>query len=194
MSLSRTWASPLGELSWQLLFFELFVYFVCITHSTKFTCGSSLLMEKSFLMKKSKSEESPVKKIAKEERKSIILSRKEKKSPWWKRLVLAELHADVQISNKEVAVKPKFVKARFSFAWNKFAHYYVVLHNAPLSDRDYRKKVRCLQWVNFPRKSWPLPLTPGGPVVPLVCGFRSRDYLLAWRESFVNLYRLKPSI
>ena len=37
-------------------------------------------MEKSLLMEKSKSEESPVKKIAKEERKSIILSRKEKKS------------------------------------------------------------------------------------------------------------------
>ena len=28
--------------------------------------------------------------------------------PLWKRLVLAELHAGVQISNKEVAVKPKF--------------------------------------------------------------------------------------
>ena len=26
----------------------------------------------------------------------------------WKRLVLAELHAGVQISNKEFAVKPKF--------------------------------------------------------------------------------------
>ena len=31
----------------------------------------------------------------------------EKRIPLWKRLVLAELHASVQISNKEFAVKPK---------------------------------------------------------------------------------------
>ena len=41
-----------------------------------------------------------------EERKRTILSRKE--IHLRKRLVLAELHAGVQISNKEVAVKPKF--------------------------------------------------------------------------------------
>ena len=34
-------------------------------------------------------------------------------------------------------------------------------------------------------------LTPEGPVLPLVCGFRRRDNLLAWRELFVNLYELK---
>ena len=28
-------------------------------------------------------------------------------------------------------------------------------------------------------------------VVPLVCGFRRRDNLLAWRELFTNLYELK---
>ena len=41
----------------------------------------------------------------------------------WKRLVLAELHAGVQISNKEVAVKPKFaihnVKSEVSFSLYK---------------------------------------------------------------------------
>ena len=33
---------------------------------------------------------------------------KKRKIPLWKWLVLAELHTGVQISNKEVAVKPKF--------------------------------------------------------------------------------------
>ena len=43
-------------------------------------------------------------------RKSTILSRKEK-NPLWKWLVLVELHTlGIQISNKEVSVKPKFVK------------------------------------------------------------------------------------
>ena len=36
-----------------------------------------------------------------------------------------------------------------------------------------------------------LSLTPEGPVLPFVCGFRRRDNLLAWRELFVNLYELK---
>ena len=35
--------------------------------------------------------------------------KKRKKIPLWKRLVLTELRAGVQILNKEVAVKPKFV-------------------------------------------------------------------------------------
>ena len=43
----------------------------------------------------------------KEERKNTTLARKEK-NPSWKRLAVAELHAGVQISNKEVAVKTKF--------------------------------------------------------------------------------------
>ena len=49
-----------------------------------------------------------IKKRSKEERRSTILSRKEKKSPLWKRAVSAELHAGIQISNKEVAVEPNF--------------------------------------------------------------------------------------
>ena len=77
--------------------------------------------------KKFKSEESrqwkkkrKKKKRLKEERKSTNLSRKEKALPLWKRLVLAELHAGVQILNKEVAIKPKFtihnVKNQVSFS------------------------------------------------------------------------------
>ena len=99
----------------------LFPYFVYIVHFAKFTRGSSLLTE-SLLMEKSKAEESPwwkrKKYRPKEERKSTILARKEK-NPSWKRLAVAELHAGVQISNKEVAVKTKFaihnVKNEVSF-------------------------------------------------------------------------------
>jgi len=40
----------------------------------------------------------------------------------------------------------------------------------------------------------PLSLMPGGPVVPLVCGFTRRDNLLVWRELFMNLYELKSRI
>ena len=68
--------------------------------------------------KKSKNKQK--KKRLKEERKSTNLSRKEKGLPLWKRLVLAELHAGVEILNKEVAVKPKFtihnVKNQVSFS------------------------------------------------------------------------------
>ena len=37
-------------------------------------------------------------------------------------------------------------------------------------------------------------LTPEGPVVPLVCGFRRRDNLLAWCEMFANLNELNSRI
>ena len=46
----------------------------------------------------------------------------------------------------------------------------------------------------FPGNLDPSSLTPGGPVVPLVRGFRRRDNLLAWRELFANLYELKSRI
>ena len=77
------------------------------SHVKLFVSGKYLLMEKS------KAEESrwwkkKKKKQLKEERKGTNLSRKEKKLPLWKWLVLAELQAGVQISNKEVAFKPKF--------------------------------------------------------------------------------------
>ena len=50
--------------------------------------------------------------------------KRRKKKILWKRLVLAELHAGVQISNKEFAVKPKFaihnVKNEVSFSLCKY--------------------------------------------------------------------------
>ena len=65
-----------------------------------------------------------------EKRKSAILLKKEK-NPWWKRLVLAELHPGVQIPNKEVAVKPKFVihnvKNEVSFYLWKYQPWYKII-------------------------------------------------------------------
>ena len=84
-------------------------------------------------MEKSKAEESrwwkkKKKKQLKEERKGTNLSRKEKKLPLWKWLVLAELQAGVQISNKEVAFKPKFtihnVKNELSLSLCKYQPWY----------------------------------------------------------------------
>ena len=59
----------------------------------------------------------------------------------------------------------------------------------PVNDRDKKKKSVCDGL-----------LSPGNldhrhlRVVPLVCGFRRRDNLLAWRELFANLYGLKSRI
>ena len=50
---------PWGIFAATAHFFMLFPYFVSIVHLTKFTQGSSLLMEKSLAIKKSKAEESP---------------------------------------------------------------------------------------------------------------------------------------
>ena len=85
--------------------------------------------------------------------------------------------------------------AGISFASGNFALYCVVLLNAPLSDRDQKKKKMCLQYtLLFPGNLDPSSLTPGDPIVLLVCGFRRRDILLAWRELFANLYELKSRI
>ena len=106
----------------------LFPYFAYIEHFTKLTRGRFLFKEKFLLMEKIqigrkssvKKKKRKKKKRLKEERKSTNLSRKEKALPLWKRLVLAELHAGVQILNKEVAIKPKFtihnVKNQVSFS------------------------------------------------------------------------------
>ena len=62
-----------------------------------------------------------------------------------------------------------------------------------LSDRDIKKGVS--NGLLFPGNLDPSSLTPGGPVVLLVWGFkRRRDNLLAWRELFANLYELKSCI
>ena len=81
----------------------------------------------------------------------------------------------------------------FAFAFGNFARYCVVLLNAPSSDRDKKTK-RVSNGLLFPGNYDPSSLTPGSPVVPLVCSFRRRDNLLAWRELFAILYELKSRI
>ena len=103
-----------------------------------------------------------------------------------RRLVVAELYAGVQISNREVAVKQKFakhdVKNEVSFSLCK---YHIEIK---------KKKMRLQYTLLFPGNLDPSWLTPGDPIVLLVCGFRRRDSLLAWRELFANLYELKSRI
>ena len=59
MSWFQTRANPLGKFWQQPLILKLFPYFVYTAHLTKFTRGSSLFIEKSLLLEKSKAEESP---------------------------------------------------------------------------------------------------------------------------------------
>ena len=59
--------------------------------------------------------------------------------------------------------------------------------------RYWKKKSFCNGWL-FLGNLDPLSLTPGGPTVPLVCGFRRQDNLLAYHELFANLYELKSGI
>ena len=154
------------------------------------------LKRKKVLGKKKKTKKKKKKKQT-QRKKEYHSVRKRKKIPSWKRLVLAELHAGVQISKKRSHHQTKICQIRctklgflliqkhkqsprivileavyqfvvsllstffgfsifaagFSFAFGKFAHYCVVLLHAPLCDRD-KKKLRYLQWVTFPGKSW----------------------------------------
>ena len=68
----------------------------------------------------------------KEERKDTTLS-SEEKFILWKWLVLAELHIGVHISNKEVAVNPKFalhdVRNEVSFSLCKYQPWYKNINN-----------------------------------------------------------------
>ena len=71
-------------------------------------------------MEKSRADERP---WLKNKKRIKNFCQEKKQIPLWKRLVVAELHAGVQISNKEVAVKPKFaihnVKSEVSFSLYK---------------------------------------------------------------------------
>ena len=57
-----------------------------------------------------------------------------------------------------------------------------------------KKKKGVADGLRFPGNLRISSLTQIGPIVPLFCGFRRRDNLLAWRELFANLYELKPRI
>ena len=122
-------------------------------------------MEKLFSRRKSKSRRKVLVKKkrkqkenrSKEERKRTILV-KTRKIPLWKRLVLAELHAGAQISDKEVASNYNlkavcrfvvlllstfcgfpFLPRVLPLPFRSFAHYCAALLNAPMSDRDKKR-------------------------------------------------------
>ena len=76
--------------------------------------------------------------------------------------------------------------AGFSFTFGNFANYCVILLNVPLNDRNKKKKnVSAIS-----RES----LTPGGPAIPLVYGFRRRHNLRIWHELFATFFKLKSRI
>ena len=147
-------------------------------------------------MEKSKAEESPKERKQKagpKKKERVPFCQEKKNIPLWKWLVLAELHAGVKISIKEVPVELKFAKhaveneisfslckyqpwyknifaVGFSFAFGNFTHYCVVLLNAPLSDLG-EKKDTCLQWVTFPGKSRSI-VDPRGSRCPIGLRFQ----------------------
>ena len=77
---------------------------------------------------------------------------------------------------------------------NRPAGFFLAFGLSCLPPKRSAERSRC-NGLLFPGNLDPSSLTPGGPVVLLVCGFRRRDNnLLAWRELFVNLYELKSRI
>ena len=119
------WGNFRGNRSCWGSIFMLFPYFVYIAHFPKFTRGSSLFMEKSLLMEKSTAEESPWEKKRKkrqaQRKERVALCQVKNTILLWKRLVLTELHAGAQISNKEVRSNQNLpyimFKAKFPFLY-----------------------------------------------------------------------------
>ena len=159
----------------------------------------------------------------------------------WKPLVLVEVHADIQISNKEVTVKPKFailnVKNKFSFSLCKYQPWYKYIYNCL---RSFQIQIfqfvalllstfcgfsifdtgfafgfgnfaqycvvlfTCLQWVTFPKKSWPIVIDvrKSWSIVidtrrshcPIDLRFQEVSNLLVGCELCANLYELKSRI
>ena len=150
---------------------------------------SSLLTEKPILIEKSKAEEIFFGKKKKEEKKSSTLASifRTKKSSSKQNLPYIMLktrspfiYASTSLIQivilKGVCRSVVLLLSTFScfsiLAFGDSAHYYVVLLKVPLSDRV------CNGFL-FPGNLDPSSLTQGGPVVPLVCGFRRRVKLLA---------------
>ena len=97
--------------------------------SWKIKSGTKSLVKK----KKQNKTTTTTKRTGQRRKKEYHSVKKRIKIPMWKRLVLSELHAGVQISNKEVAVKPKFaindVKNKVSFSLCKYQPWYKNINN-----------------------------------------------------------------
>ena len=89
----------------------LFPFFFYIALFTKFTRGSSLFMKKLWSWKNQKWKKvlgkKKGKKIGAKKKERVPFCQEKRRIPLWKRLVPAEFHASVQISNRGFAVKPK---------------------------------------------------------------------------------------
>ena len=81
--------------------------------------------------------------------------------------------------------------AGFSFAFDNFARYFVLLLNVPLSDEVKKRKVSAMGY--FPEKSRSV-VDPRRSRCPIGLRFQEASNLLAWHELFANLYELTSRI
>ena len=179
---------------------KLFTYGKIFTHG-KIKSGRKLTKKNRNKKKKNRKKNG-----FKEERKSTILSRKEKNPLWshwyWRSSTLASrfrakkspsnlnfsnimlktrfpfIYASISRDTKTLTIasirclasqqifRLSIFSAGFFFAFGNFARYCVVLLNAPLSDRDKKKKSFC-HGLLFPRNLDLASVTPGGPIIPL---------------------------
>ena len=99
---------------------KLFVYGKIFAHRKIKRGGKSDIKKNKINKNKTKKKT----KTGPKKKERVTFCQEKKKDPLLKRPVLAELHAGVQISNKEVAVKPKFamhdVKNEVSFSLCKY--------------------------------------------------------------------------
>ena len=112
--------------------------FVHVTHLSNFLRESSLAMEKSLLMKKLNQ-----KKVLDKKRKRKKKTRNKERVPFF-RLVLAELHGGVQISNIEVAVKPKLVIHKFKKGFSFYIYASTSLDTKTLTIAPNRTFESCM--------------------------------------------------
>ena len=81
--------------------------------------------------------------------------------------------------------------AGFSFAFDHFARYFVLLLNVPLSDEVKKRKVSAMGY--FPEKYRSV-VDPRRSRCPIGLRFQEASNLLAWHELFANLYELTSRI
>ena len=139
-----------------------------------------------------------IKKRSKEERRSTILSRKEKKvlceSERYRRSSTLASRFQTKKSPSNQTLPHIMLKTRFSFYLCKcqpsHGFFLCLKQLCPLLCRPSQrfnewsrlKKKSVSNWLLFAGNLDPSLFTPGGPLVPLACGFRGWNNLLAWRE------------
>ena len=173
-------------------------YFVYIAHFTKFARGSSLIMEKNFAQGKIKSgRKSMVKKKEKKrkkknkpkgESKSTIQPREEKKflceSEWYWRSSTMASRFLTKKSPSNQNLPYEMLNTGFPFLYssninNRPAGFFLAFGLSCLPPKRSAERSRC-NGLLFPGNLDPSSLTPGGPVVLLVCGWGG-EIIISWR-------------